>query len=389
MAILAPVPVPYREPLFAALDARGRIEPQVIYLSGVQPGWDQRPEWFARRAGYCSEVLNAWQRPRPGRSPLVVARGLGRALQRAAPDCVVSWEYGPATWRALAWCRRRRRPLVIFSELTPWSDPELSPLQRRIHGLIAPRAAGFVVASSQGVARLERLGVDPARVEVALQSADLEPLLALERRERPRGAPVRVLSIGRLVPDKNLATLLTVVAEAGFAAGEAELVVRGSGPLESELRALARRLGVPARFGGYAPPADDPLVTDFLRRRGEVRVGTPCLVELPAAYAEADVLALVSTYEPFGVTMREGAAAGLPLLCSRRAGAAGDVAVEGENALLVDPMRRDEIVAALRRLVRDGELRERLAAGSRAVTARHPAEADAEAWERAVLRAIG
>jgi glycosyltransferase involved in cell wall biosynthesis len=168
------------------------------------------------------------------------------------------------------------------------------------------------------------------------------------------------------VPDKNLATLLTVVAEAGFAAGEAELVVRGSGPLESELRALAQRLGVPARFGGYAPPA-----------------------ELPAAYAEADVLALVSTYEPFGVTMREGAAAGLPLLCSRRAGAAGDVAVEGENALLVDPMRRDEIVAALRRLVRDGELRERLAAGSRAVTARHPAEADAEAWERAVLRAIG
>jgi glycosyltransferase involved in cell wall biosynthesis len=365
VAILAPVPVPYREPLFAALDARGRIEPQVIYLSGVQPGWDQRSEWFARRAGYCSEVLNAWQRPRPGRSPLVVARGLGRALERAAPDCVVSWEYGPATWRALAWCRRRRRPLVIFSELTPWSDPELSTLQRRIHGLIAPRAAGFVVASSQGVARLERLGVDPARVELALQSADLEPLLALERRDRPPGAPVRVLSIGRLVPDKNLATLLTVVAQAGFAAGEAELVVRGSGPLESELRALAQRLGVPARFGGYAPPAD-----------------------LPAAYAEADVLALVSTYEPFGVTMREGAAAGLPLLCSRRAGAAGDVAVEGENALLVDPMRRDEIVAALRRLVRDGELRERLAAGSRAVTARHPAEADAEAWERAVLRAI-
>jgi glycosyltransferase involved in cell wall biosynthesis len=366
VAILAPVPVPYREPLFAGLDARGRIEPRVIYLSGAQPGWDQRPEWFAGRAGYRSEVLNAWQRPRPGRSPLMLARGVGPALERAAPDCVVSWEYGPATWRALAWCGRRRRPLVIFSELTPWSDPELSSLQRRIHRVIAPRAAGFVVASSQGVARLERIGVDPAWVTVALQSADLEPLLALARRGRAPGAPVRVLSIGRLVPDKNLATLVTAVAEAGFAPGEVELVVRGSGPLEGELRALARRLGVPAHFGGYAPPAD-----------------------LPAAYAEADVLALVSTYEPFGVTMREGAAAGLPLLCSRRAGAAGDVAVEGENALLVDPARRDEIVAALSRLVRDGDLRERLAAGSRAVTARHPAEADAEAWERAVLRAIG
>jgi glycosyltransferase involved in cell wall biosynthesis len=364
VAIIPPVRVPYRESLFASLAARGRIDPLVIYLSGSQPGWDQRPEWFAGRGGYPSEVLSAWQRSRPGRSPLMLARGLGRALGRAAPGCVVSWEYGPATWRALAWCRRRRRPLVIFSELTPWSDPELSPLQLRIHRLIAPRAAGFVVASSQGVARLERLGVDPARVEVGLQSADLEPLLALDRPDPPAGGPVRVLTVGRLVPDKNVATLLAAFADAGFAAGEAELVVCGSGPLEGELRALADRLGVPARFSGFAAPA-----------------------ELPQAYAEADVLALVSTYEPFGVTMREGAAAGLPLLCSRRAGAAGDVAVEGENALLVDPTRREEIAAALRRLVRDGDLRERLAAGSRAVTARHPAEADAEAWERAVLKA--
>jgi glycosyltransferase involved in cell wall biosynthesis len=364
VAILAPVPVPYREPLFAALAARGRIEPRVIYLSGAQPGWDQRPEWFAGRVGYPSEVLNAWQRRRPGRTPVMLARGLGRALGRAGAECVVSWEYGPATWRALGWCRRHGRQLVIFSELTPWSDPELSPLRRRIHRVIAPRAAGFVVASSQGVARLERMGVDPARVEVGLQSADLEPLLALERGDRPAGAPVRVLSIGRLVADKNLAALLAAFAEAGFAGGEAELVLRGSGPLESELRGLAERLRVPVRFGGYAAPAD-----------------------LPAAYAEADVLALVSTYEPFGVTMREGAAAGLPLLCTRRAGAAGDVAVEGENALLVDPERREEMVGALRSLVRDPELRERLAAGSRAVTARHPPEADAEAWERAVLKA--
>jgi hypothetical protein len=38
-------------------------------------------------------------------------------------------------------------------------------------------------------------------------------------------------------------------------------------------------------------------------------------------------------------------------------------------------------------MVRERELRERLAAGSRAVTERHPPEADVEAWERAILRA--
>jgi glycogen(starch) synthase len=279
----------------------------------------------------------------------------------------VSSEYGPATWRSLAWCRRRGKRLVVMSELTPWSDAMLTPLQVRIHRRLAPRVDGFVVFSSQGVARLERLGVDPRRVEVSIQSADLAPFRAVAgARAGSGGRPVRVLSVGRLVPDKNLGLLIEAFAEAGFAADEAELELWGTGPLEEELRALAGRLGAAVRFRGYTPPD-----------------------ELPSVYAAADALALVSTYEPFGVTAREAAAAGLPLICTVRAGAAGDVAVDGENAVLVDPDDRGAVTAALDRLVRDPDLRARLAAGSLAVTERHPLEADVEAFERAVLRAAG
>jgi glycosyltransferase involved in cell wall biosynthesis len=179
---------------------------------------------------------------------------------------------------------------------------------------------------------------------------------------RPQRGPVRVLAVGRLVRDKDLDVLIEAFAEAGFAEGEAELEIRGGGPLEAELRARTQQLGVPARFPGPAAPE-----------------------ELGDVYGAAHVLALVSSYEPFGVTLREGAAAGLPLIASRRAGAVGDVAVDGENAIVIEPGDRGQIAAALRRLVREPDLRERLAAGSRAVTARHPPEADVEAWERAVL----
>ena len=177
---------------------------------------------------------------------------------------------------------------------------------------------------------------------------------------------MRVLAVGRLVADKNLDVLIDAFAQAGFAEGEAELEIRGAGPLEPELRALAWRLGVPLALPGPAAPG----------QLGEV-------------YANADVLALVSSYEPFGVTLREGAAAGLPLIASRRAGAVGDVAVDGENAVIVEPGNRTQIAEALGRMVREPELRERLAAGSLEVTARHPPEADVEAWERAILRVAG
>ena len=364
VTILAPVPVPYREPLFRALADRGRIAPHVVYLAGGQAGWDQPPEWFSSAEGHSSEVLEAWQRRRPGRSPVTFARGVGRALSAAEPDCVVTWEFGPATLRALAWARRRHVPVVIFSELTPWSDSALSRLQRLTHRALAPRVAGFIVASSQGVERLRGLGVDAGRIEVALQSADLAALRG-SAEVPPEGGPVRILAVGRLVPDKNLERLIAAFAQAGFEPGEAELELRGTGPLEGALRAHAERLDVPVRFPGPVAPA-----------------------ELAGVYRSAHVLALVSTYEPFGVTLREGAAAGLPLLASRRAGATGDVAMEGENALVVAPEDVPGVAGALRRLVRERELRERLAAGSRAVTDRHPLEADAEAWERAVGRAV-
>ena len=367
-AIVAPVPVPYRDPLFERLAARARIAPRVIYLAGAQPGWDQRADWFTAPGSYEAETLRSFQRRRAGRTPLMVARGLRRALDRADPEVVVSSEYGPATWRALRWCRRRDRRLVVMSELTPWSDPMLSALQRRVHRWLAPRVDGFVVFSSQGVERLERMGVARDRIEVSIQSADLEPVLAAaaERGARAGGGPVRVLSVGRLVPDKNLVALVEAFADAGFVAGEAELELCGTGSLDVDLNAIAERLDVPLRLHGYVAPE-----------------------ELPRLYMEADVLALVSTYEPFGVTVREAAAAGLPLICSVRAGAAGDVAVDGENALLVDPTDRAAITAALSRLVREPALRERLAAGSHAVTERHPLEADVEAFERAVLKAAG
>lgn len=362
-AILPPVPVPYREPLFRLLAERGRIEPRVVYQSAGQPGWDQPSSWYPGEHGYEAETLTARQRPRSGRTPVMLPRGLSGALTRADPECVVSWEFGAATLRALGWCRRRRRPLLIFSEVTEAVAAELSPVQRLRQRLLARRASGFVAASSAVRRRLVALGVAAERVEVSLQSADLEAF-ASAARERPAATarPPRLLAVGRLVPDKEHALLIRALARAGVGG---ELWICGSGPLEGELREEAGRLGASVRFLGYVPPA-----------------------ELPALYAEVDALALVSRYEPFGVAVREAAAAGLPIVCSRVAGAAGDVAVEGENALLVEPGDEPGLAAALARLLGDGELRERLAAGSRAVTDRHPLEADAAAFERAVLRAV-
>jgi glycosyltransferase involved in cell wall biosynthesis len=342
-AILPPTPTPYREPLFRQLAERFEIA--VIYQSAREPGWDVPGEWFPAEHPYPARHLRSWQRRRPGRTPIVWPRGLERALADADPDCVIVWEYGPASLRALRWCRRGKRGFVVFTECTPQIDRLLPPPQLRLHRWLAKHADRLIVAGSQARARLLAFGVPDGRIELGLQSADLAPF---RRAAGPREArkPLTVLTVGRLVPDKNLSMLIEAYARAGLTADEASLEIIGTGFLEQELKQRAQRLGVPARFRGHLAPS-----------------------ELPDVYAEADIYALVSTYEPFGVVIREAAAAGLPIVCSRAAGAVGDVAIDQRNAVLVDPHSVEQIAAALRKLIDDDALRQRLGDESRSIDA--------------------
>ena len=275
-----------RAALRAARRARARIAPRVIYLSGAQPGWDQRADWFTRRPAPTRRDAALLAAPAPGAHAADGRARPGRALDRADPEVVVSSEYGPATWRALAWCRRRDRRLVVMSELTPWSDPMLSALQRRVHRWLAPRVDGFVVFSSQGVERLERMGVARERIEVSIQSADLDAGAgggrgARRTRRRRAGAG----AVGR--PARA-----------------------GQEPGRCWWRRSPRRASSQARPSwSCAAPARSTSSCARSPSGSRCRCACTATWRPPSCrrlYREADVLALVSTYEPFGVTRARG-----------------------------------------------------------------------------------
>jgi glycosyltransferase involved in cell wall biosynthesis len=338
-AIVPPTPVPYREPLFRALHEREELDIRVIYQSAGQPSWDVPPEWFPQEHPYPAVHLRSWQRRRAGRTPVLWPHGLERALRSADADCVVVSEYGPASLRALNWCRRHRRAYAIFTECTPVIDSMIPRWQLGLHRRLAGQAEGLIAASSAARARLLAFGVPGERIAVALQAADVEPFRTAARDDEREA--VSVISAGRLVPDKNFATLIEAFSRIR---ADADLEIVGTGFLEDQLKQLAARLGVPVRFRGYVPPS-----------------------RMPSLYARADVYALVSSYEPFGVAVREATAAGLPIICSKTAGAAGDVAIDGRNALLVDPHSVEDVAGALERLVSDAALRRRMGDESRAI----------------------
>jgi glycosyltransferase involved in cell wall biosynthesis len=87
---------------------------------------------------------------------------------------------------------------------------------------------------------------------------------------------------------------------------------------------------------------------------GVIRLGVVSDDDLIQIYGAADVFALVSLYEGFGLTALEAMACGVPCLASRAGGIPEAV---GEAALQVDPTDVAAIEAGLVRLLSDEALR--------------------------------
>jgi len=83
------------------------------------------------------------------------------------------------------------------------------------------------------------------------------------------------------------------------------------------------------------------------------------------AYVAADVFALLSRRESWGVVVNEAAASSLPLLLTDQVGAARDLLREGENGVLVSAGDVAAAAEGLRRLAADPELRQRFGERSR------------------------
>lgn len=227
-----------------------------------------------------------------------------------------------------------------------WLHPETSPLPPRERGrarivfTLCARAADRILTISAATKRdlVETIGLDPARIDVTPLGVRAPPAETMSEPEvRARlslgEAPI-LLSVAQKQPHKNLSSLIRALPELDGT----QLVLAGAGaPHERELRRLAEELGVSERVR----------CLDWL---------SPA--ELEGLYRSTAALALPSFIEGFGLPVLEAMRHGVPVACSDRS-ALPEVA--GDAALLFDPYDQESVTTALRRVLRDEELRARLA----------------------------
>ena len=150
-----------------------------------------------------------------------------------------------------------------------------------------------------------------------------------------------ILSIGRLAASeqyKGTDNLIRAVAQLRGAHPDLHFVHIGSGDDLARLQNIAKELS----------SAD---CVHFVKRLSREELG--------ACYSRADIFAMPSSGEGFGLVFLEAMAFGKPLVAAS-AGGALDVVQDGINGLLVEPRDVASLTAALARLLRDSSLRQKL-----------------------------
>ncbi|WP_378036560.1 glycosyltransferase family 4 protein [Actinomycetospora atypica] len=354
-----PVPGPARTAVLQVLptfdDAFGGPVSAALGVSESYAGVDGISLWTlgAGRPGeawepYRTVARRSWSSPVGPRHTLSVSLGMLRWLLRHLRgfDLVhVHFHRGlTMVWVPLL-ARLRGVPYVLQTHGTcaPWRGP--LALVDRVFTRPAIRHARAVCVLN-AAERDQLLDLVPEAAVVVVHNAVRTSGIAPGSRSRS-DAP-QLLFCARLHPRKGLGCFLDVVER--LAAERPGLTAHVVGHDEGELaaaRARVARTGLPVTFHGG------------LERH-----------EVDGRMAECDVLLHPAAGEPFGMSMLEAFAAGLPVVASATSDLAGVFAAEGA-ALLPPDGDVDAWTEAARRVLDEPELRERLRAGGRAVLDRH------------------
>lgn len=225
--------------------------------------------------------------------------------------------------------RSRRRGLTGASLAEFQKESTVATLPFRLVRDAVARHAAHIVTPSAYLRELAiGWGAAPDRVTVLPNPAPriAEDSSRDELRVRFGMTRPTLVFAGRLAPQKSL----DLGIEAARAA-DVDLVVAGDGPERERLESLGH-----ARFLGALP------------RQG--------VLEL---FRAADVSLLSSTWENFPHGVVESLAAGTPVIATRVGGVA-EVVQDDKNGLLVPPRDVDALTAAIRRIVTEPGLLERL-----------------------------
>jgi glycosyltransferase involved in cell wall biosynthesis len=281
-----------------------------VKLRQLNLAWLSRPIWRAVSSG------------------IDRVRALRRALRESQPDVVISFLFKVNILTLLA-TRGLQVPVIVSERNNPGiqrSHLSWRLLRKPLYGL-----AKCVVTPSRGVLEWFPESIK-ARGHVIPNPVDLP-----KEAPDPGEGQKKLISVGRLVPQKGFDLLLQAFNRIASDFPDWNLVIRGEGEERHHLEQLRDQLGL------------------------HDRVRLPGVTDNPGEWVrEGEIFVLSSRYEGFGIVITEAMAAGLAIVSFDCPWGPGEILSHQKDAILVPPKDVASLSRAMASLMCDAKLRQDL-----------------------------
>lgn len=282
---------------------------------------------------------------------VAAVRKLASALKEFAPDVIHTHLY--ACMYALPWAVLNRVGMLHTFHSLP--EVENGRLLRKLSmgcAILCGAVRPVAISRSNQQCLCAYYHLPPERVPVVENPVNLAHFQCA----RSPSDHIRLVTVGRLSPEKNQALMLRAFRRALDVHPELTLTIAGSGPEEAALQTLSRELQL-----------DESV--QFL---GHIDDVSPVL-------EDGDIFLLSSRYEGLPVAMLEAMAAGLPIV-SADVGGVSDLVTDGENGFLVPSEDADAMAEEILHLVETPALRVQMGTRSEQIAERFDRRYAAEAY---------
>ena len=343
VAVITPIPTPYRDPLWNVVAEQPGIDLDVYYCAPTKADRPWELSWERRYNIISLPAINLAKRFGQDAS-CYWNRGIVGRLHKGKYDALVMGGYNHITMLvAFVYARLFRVPYFLMNEVyltqprKKWRVWVKDPLVK----WIVRNAAGFFPTGTLSSEYLMAYGADKDTLTKMPNAPDVDHFYAEASRLRTQRSVLRkglgfgdekvILFVSRLIKLKRVDILLEAFA-ALVTDVDARLVILGDGIMKEPWEALSRRLGLENRveFRGFMAPAD-----------------------LPKWYVVSDLFVLPSEDETWSVVVLEALASGVPVVITDMVGCYRDMINDPRIGRVVPACDVEKMAEALRAQLAD------------------------------------